>query len=105
MNLIEIAKKLKLAPSTISRALNPATEHLISEKTRKKVVKFARAVHFVPNQSARELVTGRSQAIGLILSTVFEGLFYSENLSRILSGIYQVLEENSFLENSNQKTV
>ncbi len=95
MRLQDIAKKLKVSSSTVSRALNPATEHLISLPIRQKIQRFAAQAGFVPNRTARELVTGRAHAIGVILSTSFHSLFFADNLAKVLSGVYAALEESA----------
>ena len=53
INLKQLAAELKLAPSTVSRALNDSYE--ISEETKKKVIWMAEKLNYHPNQFARSL--------------------------------------------------
>jgi DNA-binding LacI/PurR family transcriptional regulator len=95
MTLTEMAEKLKVSHTTVSRALNPEKAHLISEPIRKRIQAYAARVRYVPNRTAQELVRGRSQTIGVIVSTVFSSVFFSDYIAKVLSGIYAVLQENS----------
>src|SRR5258708_31264523 len=68
MRIHDVAKTLDVSVATISRALNPATRHLVAEKTRKRIQKFVYQVGYVPNRTARELSTGKTSTIGLVRS-------------------------------------
>lgn len=94
MTLEDIAKRLNVSRATVSRALNPTTEHLISESVRKKIKAYAADAHFLPNRSAQELVRGRSYTIGAILSTSFNSIFYNDHLIKIQAGLHAVLEDH-----------
>lgn len=95
MRLIDIAKALRVSHATVSRALNPEKQHLISKRTRDRIRQYAETRSFVPNRAARDLVTGRTQTLGVLLPTVFNSLFFNEQLARTLAGIYQVLGRNN----------
>jgi len=92
MTLLEIAAKLNVSPSTVSRALNPQMAGLISEPVRRKIQAYAAKTGYVPNKTAQELVRGRSQTIGVILSTSFNSLFFSDHLAKVQAGIHAVME-------------
>ncbi|QKV19450.1 LacI family DNA-binding transcriptional regulator [Oricola thermophila] len=62
MNLKELSEKLGLSQTTVSRALNGYPE--VSEKTRERVLEFARMMNYRPNSNARRLAIGRSNTIG-----------------------------------------
>lgn len=64
-SLAELAALAGVSPSTVSRAL--AGNGLISAATRARVVELAREHGFQPNQLARNLRLGRTQAIGVVL--------------------------------------
>lgn len=64
--IYDIAKELSVAPSTVSKALNGGTG--VSEKTRKKIIRYANKVRYIPNASASLLKTKRSYSIGIIFS-------------------------------------
>lgn len=66
MNLKELASTLGLSPTTVSRALNGYPE--VSEETRARVVAAAKRHHYRPNARAIQLATGRTMAIGHVIS-------------------------------------
>ncbi len=61
----EVAKKLKLSITTVSRALDGYDD--VAEGTRRLIVKTAQEMGYVPNQAARQLRRKRSDTIGYIL--------------------------------------
>lgn len=66
MNLKELATVLGLSPTTVSRALNGYPE--VNEATRARVVAAAKRHHYQPNARAIRLATGRSMAIGHVIT-------------------------------------
>jgi DNA-binding LacI/PurR family transcriptional regulator len=80
VTIYDIAKRLNLATSTISRALKD--HHSISEKTIKKVKQTAREMGFVPNTLAAGLRGNQSKTIGILIPTVTQPF-----LSSLISGI------------------
>src|SRR2546421_587688 len=67
MRIHDVAKKLQVSVATISRALNPMTRDLVAPKTRRRIEKFVQRVGYVPNRTARELSTGKTRTIGVVL--------------------------------------
>jgi LacI family transcriptional regulator len=65
MNLKELALKLGLSPTTVSRALNGYPE--VNEVTRERVVAAAKRHNYRPNTRAIRLATGRAMAIGHVI--------------------------------------
>lgn len=65
MNLKELAERLNLSQTTVSRALNGYPE--VSEATRRRVTEAAARFNYRPNLRARTLATGRSMCIGHII--------------------------------------
>ena len=65
MNLKELAEKLGLSPTTVSRALNGYPE--VSEATRERVAAAARRHNYRPNARAIRLATGRALAVGHVI--------------------------------------
>jgi LacI family transcriptional regulator len=64
MNLKELADKLNLSPSTVSRVLNDKPG--ISEKTRRMVLEAVRDTGFQQNFSASNLASPRARFIGVL---------------------------------------
>jgi DNA-binding LacI/PurR family transcriptional regulator len=80
VTLLELAKRLNLSPSTVSRALN--NRHRISEKTRQAVKKLAEELEYQPNPSAKSLRESRTYAIGVLVPKI-DLHFYATAISGI----------------------
>lgn len=65
MNLKELATKLGLSPTTVSRALNGYPE--VNEATRERVIAAAKRHNYHPNTRAIRLATGRAMAVGHVI--------------------------------------
>lgn len=61
----DVAKKLKLSITTVSRALDGYDD--VAEQTRDLVVKTARQMGYSPNRAARQLRRQKSDTVGFIL--------------------------------------
>ncbi len=69
----DIAKKLNLSYSTVSRALNSSS--LVNEKTMKRIQEEARKMGYTPNALARGLVLKKSGIIGMIIPDITNPFF------------------------------
>ncbi len=65
MNIKQLAKKLDLSITTVSRALGGYSD--VSEKTRKRVKKFALKYSYSPNPYASVLASGKTKTVGYVL--------------------------------------
>ncbi|MFN4158792.1 MAG: LacI family DNA-binding transcriptional regulator [Gemmobacter sp.] len=65
MNLKELATRLGLSPTTVSRALNGYPE--VNEATRERVLAAAKRHNYHPNSRAIRLATGRAMALGHVI--------------------------------------
>jgi LacI family transcriptional regulator len=65
MNLKELATKLGLSPTTVSRALNGYPE--VNADTRERVMAAAIRYNYAPNTRAIRLATGRALAVGHVI--------------------------------------
>ena len=95
MNIKELAKKLDLSITTVSRALGGYSD--VSEKTREKVKKYALKYRYSPNVYASALASGKSKTVGYLLpiygthtSTLNQG-----NLFQFISGMSEELLSES----------
>lgn len=89
ITLKELALKLGLSVSTVSKALNNSFE--ISDKTKSRVSKMALKYSYRPNILAKSLKTGRSNSIGVIipyLGNPFQ--------SQLLEGAHEAAYERNF---------
>jgi len=69
INITDIAKELKMSPSTVSRALSGSGR--ISKKTCEYVKKVSKQLGYVPNIHAQRLLGGPSKIIGVCCSQGF----------------------------------
>lgn len=85
--IIDIAKKLGISASTVSRALNdnPA----INIETKRKVKEYARELNYVPNPIAKNLKSNKSTTIGVIVPEIRHD-FFSSAISGIEEVAYQM---------------
>lgn len=65
-SITDIARALKVAPSTVSRALSAPEK--VSPKTRQKILDYTRKVGYHPNISARNLRKQQSRTIGIVVN-------------------------------------
>jgi LacI family transcriptional regulator len=81
--------KPKLAPSTVSRALNDSYE--ISEETKKKVIWMAEKLNYHPNQFARSLRENKSKTIAVIIPERINNFF-----AQVIDGIEEIAQEHGY---------
>ncbi len=65
MNIKELAKKLNLSITTVSRALGGYSD--VSEKTRERVKRYATKYQYSPNPYASVLASGKTKTVGYVL--------------------------------------
>lgn len=65
--IYDIARAAHLAASTVSRALDPARQHRISDQTRKHIAQIAAQLGYHPNRIARALSRGGTDTIAIVL--------------------------------------
>lgn len=73
VTIYDIAKKANVSPMTVSRVLNNANN--IRDETRKKVEDAIKELNYIPNNSARTLVSKKSKIITLIITDVTNPFF------------------------------
>ena len=73
MTIKGIAERCGVSVSTVSRVLNDHPD--VSAANREKVMAVVRETHYVPNNSARDLVKPASDAIGLVVRGVGNPFF------------------------------
>jgi len=82
----DVARRVNVSHSTVSRALRGNT--LISETTTRRIRQAALELGYHPSAAARSLKTRRSQALGVIVSSVDDPFF-----SEVLQGIEEVAQK------------
>jgi DNA-binding LacI/PurR family transcriptional regulator len=87
--IIDIAKKLGISNSTVSRALN---DHpYIKKETKALVKKIAKELRYSPNQMAQSLKNNRTTTIGVIVPEIKHDFF-----SSAISGIEEVAYKSGY---------
>jgi len=85
----DIAEKLSVSPSTVSRALNNSSK--ISEETRRKVWELANEMGYDLNLVASSLFRKKTNIIGVLIPVINRVFF-----SQVLSGIEEVAHEEGY---------
>ncbi|GGZ15675.1 LacI family transcriptional regulator [Echinicola pacifica] len=85
----DIASKLGITASTVSRALN--NHPRISDATKKLVTKAAKDINYQPNNIAAALRNGKSRLIGIIVPTVNRNFF-----SSVVRGIEEIANQLNY---------
>ncbi len=89
INLKELAAELKLAPSTVSRALNDSYE--ISAETKRKVISMAEKLNYHANPFARSLRENKSKTIAVIIPERINNFF-----AQVMDGIEEIAQEHGY---------
>jgi DNA-binding LacI/PurR family transcriptional regulator len=87
--LYDIADKLGISTSTVSRALNDHPQ--INIKTKQKVKRIAEELHYLPNTLAKNLKNKKSTTIGVIVPDIKHDFF-----SSAIGGIEEVAYDAGF---------
>lgn len=100
----DIAQKLNITASTVSRSLNDNPR--ISDQTKKKVIKLAKELNYKPNNVASALRKGKTQIIGMLVPSINRAFFSSivrgvEEVSNTLD--YHVIVSQSYEDYDNEK--
>jgi len=85
----DIARRLNITASTVSRALNDHPR--ISESTKKAVQKTAQKLNYQPNHLAAALRSGKSNMLGVIVPTVDRSFF-----SSVVRGIEEIANKSRY---------
>jgi len=85
----DIAEKLNITASTVSRALRDHPR--ISEQTKKAVLRLAQKLNYQPNHIAAALRSGKSNIIGIIVPTVDRSFF-----SSVIRGIEEIANASHY---------
>ena len=84
--IYEIAEKAGVSIATISRAVNPETQHKVAPETLRKINTLVQKCCYTPNLAARHLSKTAYKTIG-VLFPHHTGILVSDYYSQILSGV------------------
>ncbi|HTX18783.1 MAG TPA: LacI family DNA-binding transcriptional regulator, partial [Bacteroidota bacterium] len=87
--IVDIARKLGVAPSTVSRALSDHPD--VKRATKERIRKLAKELHYTPNPIARSLKWNRTTTIGVIVPEIEHDFFASA-----ISGIEEVTYQSGY---------
>lgn len=87
--IIDIAEKLGISASTVSRALSDHPD--INSETKKQVRKVAKELHYTPNPIAQSLKRNRTTTIGVIVPEIKHDFF-----SSAISGIEDIAYQSGY---------
>jgi len=101
ITITQLAKKLNVSVSTVSKALNDSYE--ISDKTKKRIQEFAKQQHYFPNIVAKNLKSGKTNNIGIVIPSI-QNFFFAQ----VLEGIEETLSQfnyNGIISLSNESRI
>ncbi|MBR6223421.1 MAG: LacI family DNA-binding transcriptional regulator [Lachnospiraceae bacterium] len=88
MTIKDIAKEAGVSSAAVSRYFNGGS---LGEEKQKRIKAVVEKYHYVPNQAAQSMRTGKSGQIGVIVPKI-----HSDSLSQIMHGIADGLSENDY---------
>lgn len=91
VTLRDVARRVGVHPSTVSRVLNPATRALITDDVARRVERAAAALGYRLNPIAYGLKTNRSRTIGVLVPDITNPVF-----PPILRGVEDALAEAGY---------
>lgn len=94
MNLKELATKLGLSPTTVSRALNGYPE--VNESTRERVMAAAKRHNYRPNTRAIRLATGRAMAVGHVIPLATRHEIVNPIFADFIAGAGETYSRNGY---------
>lgn len=89
VTIYDIAKKLKISPTTVSRGLQDHPS--ISKKTKKRIADFVNEVGYRTNHFARNLRSRKTNTIGVIVPRL-----NSSFMSSVIAGIEQIANGHGY---------
>jgi LacI family transcriptional regulator len=90
----DISKKSGFSVTTVSKALNDYSD--ISFATKKKILELSKEMGYIPNLSARSLVTQKSYTIGVIFEEITGVGLQHPLFSKILESFKTICEQDGY---------
>src|SRR5215470_3798017 len=83
VSICDVAKRAKVSPSTVSRALEDHPR--IGAETKKRIQELAKETGYVPSTVAKSLASNKTWTIGMVLATISDPF-----MGRVVEGLEQV---------------
>ena len=90
--LKDVAERVGVHVSTVSRALNPGSRDLITEDVRERILLACEELQYRPNRAAYSLRTNRSLTIGVLIPDITNAIF-----PPIIRGIEDALSAREYV--------
>lgn len=90
----DVAQAAGVAPSTVSKVLSGSGS--LADSTRERVLAAMEQLGYRPNAAARSLVTGQSQAIGVVVNRTAQLAFANPFFVEVLRSVGEVAEHEGF---------
>jgi len=90
-NIIEVAKRAGVSPTTVSRVLNNSS-HSVNSETRERVLEAVKTLNFVPNPLAKGLLGVETHLIGVIVGDASDPYY-----ANIVKGISETAQNEGYL--------
>lgn len=90
----DLSKMSGFSVTTVSKALNDYSD--ISQKTKDKILKLAAEMDYIPNASARSLITQKSYTIGIVFDEITGVGLQHPLFSRVLESFKSVVEHEGY---------
>ena len=94
MNLKDLAHRLGLSPTTVSRALN--TYPQVNEATRERMIAAAKEHNYHPNARAIRLATGRAMAVGHVIAIANRHEIVNPVFADFIAGAGETYSRNDY---------
>lgn len=92
VSLKDVAKAIGVNASTVSRALDPASTHPLSDELKERIRKASQKLGYKPNIAAYSLRTNLSKTVGVVVPDITDPVF-----PPILRGIEAALEKSGYV--------
>ncbi|MGD2039390.1 MAG: LacI family DNA-binding transcriptional regulator [Anaerolineae bacterium] len=89
VSIKDIAKAASVSHSTVSRALGDS--QLVSHDTKERIQRLAREMGYSPDAQARSLVMGRTQTVGVVVTTITDPF-----IAEIVQAIENTAQEHGY---------
>ena len=91
VTLKDVAIKVGVHSSTVSRVLNPMTRNMVTEEIAQKILNVSAEMGYRPNAFAKSLRTNRSFTVGVMIPDLTNPSF-----ALIIKGIDSLLEQHGY---------